>query len=336
MSSIPVSNRAGTSAVFDQSDLFATRIRRVRVRRAAVAAVLAVSAFAVTACSGSSSGSPKTGNVDKAVATDASVDDLVTSEQPAAASLLPDGSTAAKIKAKGVLRVGGTQTTAMFSLLNPTTGKIEGFDSALSRLLAKYIIGKDSTKLTTVTSATREALLKNGSVDTVFATYVITPEREKVVAFAGPYYEDGLGLQVRKNENGITNLKDLAGKTVVTGSGSTATTAVKKAAPSAKIQLCDINAECLQALQQGRADAYVMDQGLLAGNALTNTDVKVLSGTFSAEPYGIGLPLDEPDFKVFVNDWLKKITADGTWAKVWKATVGTAVPGAAPTPPTVG
>jgi glutamate transport system substrate-binding protein len=123
---------------------------------------------------------------------------------------------------------------------------------------------------------------------------------------------------------------------VVTESASTAATAVKKAAPTAKVQLFETNTECLQALRQGRADAYVLDQGILAGNASANPDVKVLAGTFSKEPYGIGLPLDRPDFKTFVDNWLKRITADGTWAEVWKATVGTQVPGAAPTPPAIG
>jgi glutamate transport system substrate-binding protein len=330
--------RTGTGSPTDALPASFRGHRPARARTAVAAALVAVAALTASACSGSSSsttpGAP--GNAAKALPAGSAVDKLVAAEQPAADSLLPSGSTAAKIKANGTLRVGGTQTAALFSLLNPTTGKVDGFDAAMSRLLAKYIIGKDSTKLTNVTSQTREALLKNGSVDTVFATYTITPERAKVVAFAGPYYQDGLALEVKKSENGIAGLGDLAGKTVVTESGSTAATVIKKAAPTAKIQLFDTNVECLQALQQGRAAAYVLDQGILAGNAATNPDVKVLSGTFSQEPYGIGLPLDKPDFKVFVNDWLKKITADGTWTKVWQATVGTTVPGPAPTPPTIG
>ncbi|MEV6028655.1 glutamate ABC transporter substrate-binding protein [Streptomyces sp. NPDC052036] len=248
---------------------------------------------------------------------------------------MPSGSTAAKIKSRGTLVVGGTQTAALFSLLNPTTGRVDGFDAAMSQLLAKYIIGKPSTKLVNVTSATREALLKSHQVDAVFATYTMTPERAKSVTFAGPYYEDGLAIEVRKSENTIASPDGLAGKTVVTESGSTAAAAVKKAAPGAKVQLFDTNTECLQALQQGRADAYVLDQGILAGNAATNPDVRVSGSTFSQEPYGIGLPLGESDFKHFVNSWLKKIEGDGTWAKVWSATVGTEVPGAAPAPPRI-
>jgi glutamate transport system substrate-binding protein len=141
---------------------------------------------------------------------------------------------------------------------------------------------------------------------------------------------------VRKNETGITSVADLAGKTVVTESGSTVPAAVRAKVPTAQIQLFDTNVEALQALAQGRADAYVLDQGVLAGDASKNSSVEVLPGTFTQEPYGIGLPLDEPDFTAFVDAWLRKIEADGTWAKLWQATIGTAVSGEAPTPPQIG
>ncbi|WP_037908927.1 glutamate ABC transporter substrate-binding protein [Actinacidiphila yeochonensis] len=313
--------------------------RRTARSTALVAGVLAATAFFATACSSSdSSGSsavPGNGGGKATVKSDTdAVSALIAAEKPAA-DIAP-GSTAAKIKAQGYLRVGGTQTAALFSLLNPTTGKVQGFDAAMSQLLAKYIIGKPSTKLTNVTSETREALLKSHQVDTVFATYTITPEREKQVAFAGPYYEDGLAIQVRKGTTGISSMADLNGKTVITESGSTVPAAVKQAAPQAKIQLFDTNTECVQALSQKRGDAYVLDQSLLAGNAVTNKDLEVLPGLYTKEEYGVGVALDEPDFKQFVNTWLQQVEADGTWAKVWQATVGTEVPGAVPTPPTVG
>lgn len=308
-------------------------------RRALAAGTLAVIALAGTACSSSgSSGSSAVpggrGTESAVVSHSDTVAALIDAEQPA--TDIKPGSTADKIRARGTLRVGGTQTAALFSLLDPTTGKVEGFDAAMSQLLAKYIIGKPSTQLVNVTAQTREALLKSHQVDTVFATYTITPEREKQVGFAGPYYQDGLAIEVRTGTSGISSLADLDGKTVVTESGSTVPTAIKKAAPKAKVQLFDTNTECTQALSQHRADAYVLDQGILAGNAATDKNLQVLAGTFTKEPYGIGLPLDQPDFKGFVNTWLQKVEADGTWAKVWKATVGTEVPGPVPTPPAVG
>ncbi|MFJ8749452.1 glutamate ABC transporter substrate-binding protein [Streptomyces sp. NPDC102441] len=320
----------------------APRTAAARRRAAAFVSIVAATAVLTTACSGSSSSEAKVPGAPGAKSGSAmadaapALDALIAAEKPADASLMPAGSTAAQIKKRGELLVGGTQTAALFSLLDPTTGKVGGFDAALSRLLAQYIIGKPATKLVNVTSQTREALLKNHSVDAVFATYTITPERAEVINFAGPYYMDGLSIQVKKDNSEITSLKDLAGRTVVTQSGSTAASTIKSQVPTAKIQLFETNTECLQALRQGRADAYVLDQGILAGNATTNPDVKVLASTFSEEPYGIGLPIDKPDFKKFVNDWLRGIEADGTWAKVWKATLGTHVPGEAPAPPKIG
>ena len=70
--------------------------------------------------------------------------------------------------------------------------------------------------------------------------------------------------------------------------------------------------------------------------ASRNPAIKVVGQPFTQEPYGIGLPLDDPSAKQFVNDWLQKIYADGSWTKLWQATVGQVVQGDPPTPPTLG
>jgi glutamate transport system substrate-binding protein len=314
-----------------------------------IAAVLSVAALAsLAACSSNNSPGTtpvaKTGSAQPGSSASASsgtgdtaiVNGLITSEAPASAQAVAANAIAAKIRASGSLVVGGVETAPLFSLLDPSTGKLTGFDAGISQLLAKYITGKNSTKLVIVTAATREALLENHSVDVVVATYTITPAREKVVRFAGPYFEDGLGIAVRTGTTDITSAADLAGKTVVTESGSTIPAAVKAVAPTAKILLFDTDAECVQALEQGRADAYVLDQGVLAGDALTNPGIKVLAQAFDTQPLGIGVPINEPQFQAFINTWLQKIVADGTWTKLWKATLGTAIGGQTPAPPTVG
>jgi glutamate transport system substrate-binding protein len=284
---------------------------------------------AATSDAAASVGPAGTGNV-------AAVNALVAAEQPASAATVAANSVAAAIRARGTLVVGGTETAPLFSLLDPSTGQVSGFDAGLGQLLAKYIIGANRTRLVTVTADTREALLENHSVDVVLATYTITAARAKVVSFAGPYFMDGLGIAVRQNTSDISSPASLDGKTVVTESGSTVPAAIKAVAPTANVLLFDTDAECVQALEQGRAAAYVLDQGILAGDAITNPTIKVLGATFDAEPYGIGVPHNEPSFLAFVNTWLKQIEADGTWAKLWKATIGTAVAGQPPVPPAVG
>lgn len=252
------------------------------------------------------------------------------------AKSLPDSPTLKKIKNAGKLMYGGTQSSPLWSLKDPRTGELTGFDADLAKLFAKYVTGKPAVQLKQVTVDTREALLQNQSVEAVFATYTITPERAQKVGFAGPYYSSGDAILVKKSDSSITSVKDLNGKTVATETSSTAAADLKKYAPTAKVQLFQENNDCLQALQQGRVDAYVLDQGILVGDASTNSDVKVVGQPFTTEPYGIGVPKDDPAMKKFVDDWITTIEADGTWAKLWKATIGTVVPGKAPTPPKIG
>jgi glutamate transport system substrate-binding protein len=242
----------------------------------------------------------------------------------------------ARIKQRGTLIVGDTDASPLFSLKDPVTGKLTGFDADLAQMLAKYLTGKPSVQPTQVTAATREALLQNGTVDAVFATYTITPARAQKVAFAGPYYSSGDAILVKQAESGISKATDLNGKTVCTESSSTAANDIKTAAPSAKVILFETNAECVQAVEQGRADAFVLDQALLLGDQYSDKQVKVVGEPFTAEPYGIGVPLAAPEMKAFVNDWLKQIEADGEWAKLWKATVGTALTSTPPAPPAIG
>jgi glutamate transport system substrate-binding protein len=317
-------------------------MRKPAVRRALSAAALAAAtAVVLTACgSGSSSLPPASGGGNSSGASAGSADayqQVIDSAPVAAASDIPAGSLMATIKARGELIEGGTDTAALFSLTDPVTGKTTGFDAGLAAMLAKYITGRPKTKLVEVQVATREALLQNGTVDAVLATYTITPARAQKVGFAGPYYSSGDAILVKKDDTAISKVSDLNGKTVCTESSSTASADIKQYAPSAKLVLFDTNSECVQAVEQGRADAYVLDQSLLLGDAYREpTKVKVVGQPFTAEPYGIGVPLSHPEMKTFVDNWLKKIEADGEWTKLWQATIGTTLGGTPPTPPTVG
>lgn len=310
---------------------------RTRPRRAAAAVAAAVGVLlAVSACSGDNpvpgAGPSRSGPV-KADA----YQQVIDAGPVADASTVSGTAWAAKIKKAGVLRRGGTDTGALFSLRDPATGKVTGFDAGIGDLLARYIIGKGGrTELTQTTVDTRETLLVNGSVDVVVATYSITPERAEKVAFAGPYYSSGDSILVKKSNTDITSVDDLAGKTVATESSSTAVTALEKAAPQAKLQQFREDADCVAAVQQGRADAYVLDEAILLSDAVSNDDLKVVGKPFTEDPYGVGVSRSDPQAKAFVNDFLREIEQDGTWAELWDATVGTAVDGDAPEPPEIG
>lgn len=231
---------------------------------------------------------------------------------------------AAAVKKAGVLRVGGTRTSFLFSQLDETDDSLRGFDAGLYQLLARYILGDESKfELTQVDSSTRESVLQSDQVDAVFATYSITPSRQEVISFAGPYYTSRQAVLVKAGNTEITGVDSLAGKNVATQSGSTGPDILAEFAPEAVVQEFANDIEARTALEQGRVDAYVTDYTLLLNAIVKNPGVYEIAGeVFGPEDnYGIGLPLDS-DGVAFVNEFLKKTVENGTWEKLWQISLG--------------
>ena len=246
---------------------------------------------------------------------------------------------ASAVKEAGVLRIGGTRTSFLFSQLDETDEGLRGFDAGLYQLLARYILGDESKyELTQVDSSTRESVLQSDQVDAVFATYSITPARQEVISFAGPYYTSRQAVLVKAGNTEITGIDSLAGRNVATQAGSTGPEMLAEFAPDAVVQEFDNDIEARTALEQGRVDAYVTDYTLMLNAIVKSPGVYEIAGdVFGPEDnYGIGLPLDS-DGVAFVNDFLKKIEEDGTWEQLWKISLGdrTGIT-TAPTAPQIG
>ena len=260
-----------------------------------------------------------------AVAIDAEAfDALIASGVTADDAEIEGNEWASAVKEAGVLKVGGTRTSFLFSQEDETDGSIRGFDAGLYQLLTRYILGDESAyELTQVTSDTRESVLTSGQVDAVFATYSITDARKEVISFAGPYYTSRQAVLVAAGNTEITGVDDLAGKAVATQSGSTGPDILAEYAPEAIVQEFTDDTTARTALEQGRVDAYVTDYTLLLNAIVKNPDKYEIAGdTFGPEDnYGIGLPKDS-DGVEFVNGFLAKIVEDGTWEKLWQISLG--------------
>ena len=313
----------------------ATPNRRLFLSAAGAASLAAVlAACADTGADGRavSSSSASAGAVD--------YNTVINSGPVAADDAVASSAWASAVKEAGVLKTGGTKTAPVFSLEDATTGEVSGFDTAIGQVLARYIIGgtndaRTLLDITQVTSDTREVVLGNGSVQAVIATYTITPERAKKIDFAGPYYSSGQAVLVRADESKITGVSDLAGVKVAVQSGSSSITALQKAAPQAEQTPFNDHNTCLSALETKQVDAYVVDESLLLSAMQGSDAFKIVGEPFTQDPYGIGLPQGS-DAKAFVNAFLKKIYDDGTWEKIWQATIGVITGGEAPKPPAIG
>ena len=212
----------------------------------------------------------------------------------------------------------GTSITGWILCLSYIDGS-----SGIAQLLSNFILGKNKVEITQVTSDTRESVLQNGQVDAVFATYTITDERKKLVSFAGPYYYTQQAILVLADNDDIKSVDDLADKNVAVQSGSNGPAILEEFAPKASQQEFKTDEEARQALQQGRVDAYVIDNNMQQSALVREPGKYKIAGKpfGSKEPYGIGLPLDS-DGVAFVNDFLKKIEDDGTWTELWQICIG--------------
>lgn len=275
-------------------------------------ALAAAGAFALSGCAGTttSESSPPVG-------------DEVTFDE---------GTTMAELSEAGTITIGTKFDQPLFGLMGPS-GVPEGFDVEIGKLIASNLgIAEDDIKWVETVSANREPFIENGQVDIVVATYTINDKRKEVVSFAGPYYMAGQSILVLADNEDITSEADLVGQPVCSVTGSTP--AAKLEEIGAEPLLTDTYSNCLEPLRNGTVVAVSTDNVILAGLAAQNEgEFKVVGEPFTSEPYGIGLALDDTDFRMWINDVLEESYADGTYEEAWNSTAGTVLPFVEPPTP---
>ena len=213
----------------------------------------------------------------------------------------------------GKLRVGVKADVPNFGLQDAATGEFEGMEIDLAYALAERMgLTADDVEFEPVTAKTRGPLLDNGQLDVVIATFTIKPERLEQWNFTDAYYQDEVGLLVKK-ASGIEGLADLDGKTIGVAQGATTRDAVQVEADKLGITVeflefatyPEINA----ALESGRVDAFSVDKSILSGY-LTDDSV-ILPDGFSPQDYGVASKLGTDELRDFINDMLSDMNESG-------------------------
>ncbi len=244
---------------------------------------------------------------------------------PAAASptAFPADSTMAKIVSNGKLVVGTKYDQPGFGLKDPATGKIDGFDVAIAREIGKALgLKEDQITFEEAVSKNRIPYLQEDKVDIVVATFTINAERKQQIEFSKPYYVAGQSILVKKDNTTIKGPDDLAGKKVCTVQGSTPAKTLQEKYPKAELLLLDVYSACVSAMKDGRVEAVSTDNVILLGFAAADSNVKLVGGLFTVEPYGIGMKQGKKDMQAFVDSVLDRMFKDGTWDKLYEQYLG--------------
>lgn len=248
-----------------------------------------------------------------------------TTTTPEPAPTFAEGSTMAALADAGTITIGTKFDQPLFGLMGPS-GTPEGFDVEIGKIIAAQLgIAEDKIEWVESVSANREPFIQNGEVDIVIATYTINDKRKEVVSFAGPYYMAGQSILVLADNEDIKTEDDLVGQPVCSVTGSTP--AANLEALGAEVLLTDTYSNCLGPLRDGTVVAVSTDNVILAGLAAQNEgEFKVVGEPFTEEPYGIGLALEDTEFRDWINDVLEASYEDGSYEAAWNATAGTVLP----------
>ena len=168
-------------------------------------------------------------------------------------------------------------------------GRNQGFDVEVARWFARYAFGK-ANRVSFVCAPTpaREPLITTGRVDLVISTFTYTRDRDTRIDFSRAYYRATGRLLVR-NDSPIRSLNDLAGRTVVTTSGSIYDRWVRRCFTNTNLTVQDNLTNARLAFEQGRADTLMWDDTVLVGIAAADRQLKLTNDLFLELPYGIGM-----------------------------------------------
>jgi glutamate/aspartate transport system substrate-binding protein len=231
--------------------------------------------------------------------------------------------TLAKVKASGSITMGVRDSSGALSY-TLGDGKYAGYHvEVCQRIIAdieKAVGKKLEVKYTSVTSQNRIPLVQNGTVDIECGSTTNNATRQKDVSFVVTTYVEEVRIAVKAN-SGITAIKQLDGKNVATTTGTTSVQLLRKNERATGVDFKEVfgkdHADSFLLLESGRADAFVMDGQILAGNIATAknpADFKIVGEVLSVEPIAIMVRKDDT-LKKLADDSVKAMIKSGDLAK---------------------
>jgi glutamate/aspartate transport system substrate-binding protein len=253
----------------------------------------------------------------------------------------PLSGTLQTIHDRGTILIGYRDTAPPFSFLNPGHQPVgfsldlcHGIAEDVARALHSDLLEPDApvwqvgVRIIYVPVASDERLPKlvAGRIDLECGSTTANADRAKTIAFSPVFFLAGTKLLVplASGRPSIASYRDLAGRTIVAGAGTTNAAAVHRLAATVAPPITVTEVPSLDTaydmMASGKADAFASDDILLSGFIATRPDGKRfgLTGDYlSFEPYAIGFRRADPGFNDLIRGSFARMASDGVLNRLY-------------------
>lgn len=244
---------------------------------------------------------------------------------PAAALAAAPTTTLERIRQRGHLIVGNEFKFPTMNVLDPATGRNEGFMADLARSLAQRLFGDESkVEFRHTEDATRLDDVVDGKVDMLIDTTggiadnaAQLDAKKKRVDFSDETFRSGSALLVRK-DGPLKSLDDIRdGTRVLYVKANPDVAALKVHAPRASYIAFDSSADALAALKAGKGDVFTQVVTHLY-RAASQDPAYTVVGRFTSKSYAVVYRKGDRALGAYLNDWLRTIKANGEYDRLYQ------------------
>ncbi len=223
------------------------------------------------------------------------------------------------IKSRGKVLIAIDVSHPPYGMLD-AQAKETGSDVETARLLAEDM--GIPAEIVPVSGANRVPFLLSRKVDMVIASFSITADRKKVIAYSEPYGVIPVVISAPKGA-AIKTTADLAGKSIAVARGTTAdielTRIVKESGGAASIVRYEDEATTNTAVATGQqnllAAALSTANSVADQNPALNLEVKL---NMAAYPMAVGIRKDDAALKAWVDAWVEANLKNGKLNAIYK------------------
>jgi len=211
------------------------------------------------------------------------------------------------IKKRGKLIVGTSPDYPPYEFIDIDTGEVIGFDIEIAKEIAKDLGVELEIKEMAFSGLL--AALTTGNVDIVLAGMTPTPERQLSVDFSDIYYTAVQALIVHKdNQDVITSLADLAGKTIGVQKGTIQAEIAAEIEGATVRELGKIT-DLVMELKFKNVDALIVELPVAESYVANNNDLFLTSITFDEVDGGsaVAVKKNSPELLAEINKTLKRL-----------------------------